>query len=180
MSRIRRLGVATSLAAILIGVIAAPALAKIPYFSVTITPSSPSPGEPITVVVQLWDDPAHTIPASWAPPAEDMDRIFAFVSGDQQVAVDLTLGQDGSYRGSATLAAGSWTLVPFPDAGPLNDPMPGFQGPIAISVASSEISWLPLGTVASAAALAALVVIAAIVGFARRRAAMIEEAPQLG
>lgn len=51
--------------------VATPASAKMPYFSLTITPTSPIAGQPIMIAVRLWQDAAHSIPARFAPVALD-------------------------------------------------------------------------------------------------------------
>ena len=47
---------AAALAAIVSGSGANPVAAKIPYFSVDITPTTPIAGEPILIVVRFWTD----------------------------------------------------------------------------------------------------------------------------
>jgi hypothetical protein len=88
------------------------------------------------VVVRLWNDPAHTLPADWALPGEVLDEMVAFQSEDAEVRVNQWQFEDGSYRGTVTLPAGSWTLVPFPDGAGAREPIPGFQAPIAVTVSA--------------------------------------------
>jgi hypothetical protein len=164
MSLMRRLPAALVIAAALLAFGVGLAAAKVSYFSVEVTPKAPSAGEPVTVVVRLWNDPAHTIPADWAPPEEVMDDMVAFLSEDQKIGVDLTRAEDRSYRGTATLPAGSWTMVPFPEGARMREPVPGFQTPIALTVTAASPSMLPLVVGAAAAAIAAVAVV-----FGRRR-----------
>ncbi|HTE64860.1 MAG TPA: hypothetical protein VK736_01210 [Candidatus Binatia bacterium] len=162
----RRLTAAFATAAACLAFGVGPAAAKVPYFSVELTPPAPSAGEPVTIVVRLWNDPAHTNPADWAPPEEVMDDMVSFRSEDAMVRVDLAQAEDGSYRGTVTLPAGSWTMVPFPDGVELGEPIPGFQAPIALTVTAASPSMLPLVVGATAAAIAA---IAVFLGRRRRR-----------
>jgi hypothetical protein len=151
------------------------AAAKVSYFSVEVTPQAPRAGELITVVVRLWNDPAHTIPADWELPAEVMDDMVAFVSDDQRIGVDLTRAEDGTYRGSATLPAGAWTMVPFPEGARKSEPVPGYQAPIALTVSAASPSMLALviGAIGAAAA-----VVAVLFGRHRRRSHRTQEIRQ--
>jgi hypothetical protein len=160
----RRLPAAFVIAAAFLAFGVGLAAAKVPYFSVEVTPQAPTAGEPVTVVVRLWNDPAHIIPAAWAPPQEVMDEMVAFLSEDQRIDVDLTRAEDRSYRGTATLPAGSWTMVPFPEGARMRKPVPGYQTPIALTVSAASPPMLPLVVGAAAAAIAAVAVV-----FGRRR-----------
>jgi hypothetical protein len=152
------------------------AAAKVPYFSVEVTPQAPTAGEVITVVVRLWNDPAHTIPApaDWALPAEVVDDMIAFVSEDLTIGVDLR-AEDGTYRGSATLPAGSWTMVPFPEGARLHEPVPGYQAPIPLTVSAASPSMLALVVGTTAAAVAA---VAVFLDRRRRRSHVMQEIRQ--
>jgi hypothetical protein len=174
MSHIRRLPAAFVLAATFLAFGVGLAAAKVPYFSVELTPQTPSAGEVITVVVRLWNDPAHTIPADWALPAEVVDDMIAFVSEDQTIGVDLR-AEDGTYRGSATLPAGSWTMVPFPEGARMSEPVPGYQAPIPLTVSAASPSLLALVVGATAAAVAA---VAVFLGRRRRRSHVMQEIRQ--
>jgi hypothetical protein len=175
MSHIRRLPAAFVLA------VAFPAFgvgltaAKVSYFSVEVTPRAPTAGELITVIVRLWNDRAHTIPADWAPPHEALDEMVGFVSDDQVIGVDLTRAEDGTYRGTATLPAGSWTMVPFPDSAGTSEPVPGYQAPIALTVTAASPSMLPLVVGAIGAAGAG---VAVFLSRSRRRSDVTQEIRQ--
>lgn len=160
----RRLPRALALVAALLAFGVGPAAAKVSYFSVDVTPPAPTAGEPITVVVRLWNDPSHTLPADWALPHEVMDEMVAFQSEDAEVRVDLALLEDGSYRGTVNLHAGSWTMVPFPDGVGLGEPIPGFQAPIAVTVSAPSPWFTPLALAATLTGVGALAVV-----FGRRR-----------
>jgi hypothetical protein len=175
LSSIRRLPAAFALAMALLAVGAAPAAAKFPYFSVELTPPAPSAGEPVTVVVRLWNDPDHTIPADWAPPDEVMDDMLAFLREGEKVGVELTRAADGSYRGTVTLPAGALTMVPFPERAGRGEPIPGFQAPIALTVMAPSPSILPPVVVAGGAGIAALAV---VVGRRRQRSPLAREIRQ--
>jgi hypothetical protein len=175
MSVLRRLSAAVALAAALLAFVVGPAAAKVSYFSIDVMPPAPTAGEPVTVVVRLWNDPAHTLPADWALPDEVMDEMVAFQSEDAEVRVALTQFEDGSYRGTVTLPAGSWTMVPFPDGVGLGEPIPGFQTPIAVTVSAPSPWFTPL---ALAATLAGAGAIAAVFGRRRQRSPRAQEARQ--
>jgi len=176
MSLMRRLPAAFAIAAVFLAFGVGLAAAKVPYFSVEVTPQAPSAGEVITVVVRLWNDPAHTIPApaDWALPAEVVDEMVAFVSEDQTIGVDLR-AEDGTYRGSATLPAGSWTMVPFPEGARMSEPVPGYQAPIALTVSAASPSMMALVVGAMGAAIAG---VAIFLGRRRRRANLTQEIRQ--
>jgi hypothetical protein len=174
MSLMRRLLAAFALAAAFLAFGVGLAAAKVPYFSVEVTPQAPTAGEVITVVVRLWNDPAHTIPADWALPAEVVDDMIAFVSEDQTIGVDLR-AEDGTYRGSATLPAGSWTMVPFPEGARMSEPVPGYQAPIPLTVSAASPSMLALVVGAMGAAIAG---VAIFLGRRRRRANLTQEIRQ--
>jgi hypothetical protein len=172
----RRLPAAFVIAAAFLAFGVGLAAAKVSYFSVEVTPQAPSAGEPVTVVVRLWNDPAHTIPADGAPPEEVLDEMVAFHSEDAEVRVDLWRKfEDGSYRGTVTLPAGSWIMVPFPDGVGPREPIPGFQTPIAVTVSAPSPWFTPL---ALAATIAGVGAIAAVLGRRRQRSPQAQEAPR--
>lgn len=175
MSRMRQLACACAIAAALAVFVGGPAAAKVSYFSIEVTPPAPTAGEPVTVVVRLWNDPAHTLPADWALPDEVLDEMVAFQSEDAEVRVDLWQFEDGSYRGTVTLPAGSWIMMPFPDGVGPREPIPGFQTPIAVTVSDASPRFTPL---ALAATLAGVGAIAAVFGRRRQRSPRAQEARQ--
>jgi hypothetical protein len=175
MSRMRRLASAFAFAAALLAFVGGPAAAKVSYFSIDVTPPAPMVGEPVTVVVRLWNDPAHTILADWALPHEVLDEMVAFQSEDAEVRVDQWQFEDGSYPGTVTLPAGSWIMVPFPDGVGPREPIPGYQTPIAVTVSAPSPWFTPL---ALAATIAGVGVIAAVLGRRRQRSPQAQEAPR--
>lgn len=107
---------AAAFAAIIAGSGADPVAAKMPFFTVDITPTAPVAGEPILIVVRFWADAGHTsaAPFDWQP---TMDDLLVMRSGGAgaQVAVPLHMREPGRFEATITLHAGAWTLVAFPD-----------------------------------------------------------------
>lgn len=165
----RRSWLAAPAAAVLALVLAAPAAAKMPYFSVEVDPARPNAGEPITVTVRFWDDAEHTQPATWGPQGR-IDDLLAFVPADgtsrEWVFVPLQSVDTTTMRGTVTLPSdGKWTLTPWPRA-PEQPAVPGYPAPLTVDVR-------PTFDPAPAATLGVLGVgwsAAALVAFRRRRA----------
>jgi hypothetical protein len=148
-----------ALVALVLGVGAA--VAKFSYFSVELDPAAPVAGEPVTVIVRLWEDEAHTQPATWWPPEEPVDDLLEFRGSGGRVPVTLTRAGVAEYRAEVTLAEGDWTLYPFPlGRGALDAPPPGYPSPLTVTVASSAADLAPPGAVA--AALLALAILATV------------------
>ena len=163
MNRARSLpfvaAVAAVLAAFVLGV--GVAAAKFPYFSVELDPPSPRPGEPVTVIVRLWDDEAHTQPASWWPSSEPVSDLLEFRGDDGRVPVTLTHADDAKYRGEVVLSEGDWQLFPFPRSGDAPGIHPAaLPSPLAVTVAQPAADLAPFGWVA--ASLAAIAVAAMV------------------
>ena len=108
---------ATGFAALIALSVAGPVSAKMPYFTVELTPAAPRAGEPISVVVRTWDDVQHTIPARFAA-SEVMDGLLvirAAGGGSPDIPVPLRLRKPDRFVGTVTLPAGDWALVAFPN-----------------------------------------------------------------
>lgn len=116
------------------------ASAKMPYFTVEVAPPEPVAGQPIQVVVRLWQDADHTIPAPFeSVPAVMDDLLVLRAAGDRapDIPVPLRLSQlDYRFEGSVSLPAGAWTLVAFPDrSGWATSEVPaGYPDTIALTV----------------------------------------------
>jgi hypothetical protein len=127
-------------AALLLAFAASPVLAKFPPFSVELDPAQPVAGQPVTVVVHLWDDAEHT-KASTFPIEGEIPGMLEFRPVDgagPEAAVPVTLRHITGNRleGSVTLAAGQWRLVAFPHGSGASEELPpGYPGPIALAVA---------------------------------------------
>lgn len=115
--------------------------AKMPYFSIAIDPEPPVAGEPATVLLNLWQDVAHTQPASM--PVSSLPRLIALRSEarttpDINPILDLDEAS-GTYRAEVIFpVAGRWTLVAFPDRTGWSSPVvgPGYPDTISITVVS--------------------------------------------
>lgn len=91
-------------------------LAKMPFFSVEILPAAPTAGEPAVVVVQMWADADHTVPAGWnIGPTMNNLLVIRSSDGKESIRVGLTAVDADRYEGTITLPAGRWRLVAFPD-----------------------------------------------------------------
>ena len=154
-------------AAALLGlVLVTPASAKVPHFTVEVDPQAPVAGEPITVTVRFWDDPAHTQPATWEPHGS-IDDMLAFVPADGEssdwVFVPLKPSGDDTLRGTVTLpSSGRWELIAWPNE-QIGLP-PGYPLPVVVDVV---VSMDPAPLAAGAIGIASVVALLALV---RRRA----------
>ena len=107
---------ATALAAVVAGSGVEPVVAKIPHFTVDVTPAEPVAGEPIQIVVRFWADPDHTSAALFDGQLT-MDDLLAIRADDgaAEVSVLLELREPGRFEATLTLEAGDWTIVAFPE-----------------------------------------------------------------
>jgi hypothetical protein len=145
----RRLPTVALLATLLVLVSAGPVAAKMPYFSVEVSPAQPLAGVPFEVVVRTWNDAEHTQPAAWDLPidgvlvlrrAEDADVRFG------SIPVPLRLVTADEYRATVEIAeAGDWVLVAFPDrSGWSTSVVPeGYPDRIPIRVATPQERLAP-------------------------------------
>lgn len=113
----RRIATAMGVAACIALFATAPVLAKMPYFSVEITPLEPVAGDPVLITVRTWQDPAHTVPEPFDAP--DLNGLLVLRStndGTPSIGIALDADAPGRFEGTVTLpTAGEWTLVAFPD-----------------------------------------------------------------
>lgn len=122
---------------------APPASAKVPPFTVDITPESPTAGEEFEVTVRFWDDSAHTRPAAW-PDTRRFDDFLLMrpagprVASAEAISIDLLRDEVGVYRAAVVLpSSGRWNVctratLPCAAAGP--GPVPGYPGRLEITV----------------------------------------------
>ena len=85
-------------------------LGKMPWHEVEVAPTEPVAGEPLTVVVRFWDDPAHTRPSTWWPDS-DHGGSLELEGPAGRVPLTLTRTRDATFRAEVTLAEGTWRLV---------------------------------------------------------------------
>jgi len=112
--------VATAIAAL---VLANPADAKFPFFTVEIQPANPTPGQPAHVVVRTWRDADHT-QSEELPGPDAVPNLFCIApAGTQRGSaphcdgemVSVTRTGPATYEGAVTFPSpGHWEIVPFP------------------------------------------------------------------
>ncbi|MGH2926503.1 MAG: hypothetical protein ACRDK1_11110 [Solirubrobacterales bacterium] len=156
---------AAGLAALIALSFAAPVSAKMPYFTVEITPAAPHAGEPISVVVRTWEDAQHTIAAGFTA-VEGMGGLLVIRSaggGSDDIPVPLEMRAPDQFEGAVTLPAGEWTLITFPNrAGWATAEVPvGYPDAIAIAVrgAGPGLAQIVALGVGIAAAVLAIIVL---------------------
>jgi hypothetical protein len=111
-----------------------PAAAKIPFFSVEVSPPDPTDGDVVLVTVLMWEDASHTQPATWSPGPE-IAGLLEFRSDAGRVPITLHRLGDATYRAEVTLAAGTWRLVAFPLGVARTDvPGEGYATPVRVTV----------------------------------------------
>ena len=141
-----------------------PTAAKIPFFSVEVSPPDPTDGEVVLVTVRMWDDPSHTQPSTWSEPI--IPDLLEFQGDAGRIPITLHRLDDATYRAEVTLAAGSWRLVAFP-MGVARSVVPAEGYPTPIRVTVSERWDLSAGAVMAVAG--ALGIVALLVGRQVRR-----------
>jgi hypothetical protein len=121
----------------------APADAKMPYFDVTVTPPSPIAGEPTLIVLRMWQDATHRIPAQFEPVT--LDRLLVLrpeEAGWSDISVSLRYQPDrGDYRATVVIpSVGEWKLVAFPDRSGWSSPQvpAGYPDAITLNVRSGS------------------------------------------
>ena len=143
-----------------------PVAAKIPYFSIEVSPADPVDGDAVVIVVRMWDDPAHSLPATWSP-GPTIDGLLEVQGPGGRVPVTLVQVDDVTYRAEVTLAAGTWQIVPFPDLnGGAGAPHPRPTITVGVPVADAPSSAAP--AIAAGGAMG-LVAVALLVGWPLRR-----------
>ena len=141
-----------------------PTAAKIPFFSVEVSPPDPAEGEVVLVTVRMWDDPSHTQPSTWSEPV--IADLLEFQGDTGRISITLHQMDDATYRAEVTLAAGSWRLVAFP-MGVARSVVPAEGYPTPVRVTVSERWDLSAGAVAAVAG--ALGIVGLLVGRQVRR-----------
>lgn len=128
-------------AALVTVLVATPASAKMPYFSVTITPANPIAGQPITIAVRLWRDAAHRVPARFA--TLNLDRLLILRSvepGPSDMPILLRYEADpDEYRATVIVPSdGEWHVVAFPNRSGWSSPQvpAGYPDTISLTVRS--------------------------------------------
>lgn len=129
------------LAALVTVLVATPASAKMPYFSLTITPANPIAGQPIVIAVRLWQDATHSIPAGFALAALDRLLILRPVQrGHSDIPVSLRYEADpDEYRATVIVpSSGEWHVVAFPDRSGWSSPQvpSGYPDTMSLTVRS--------------------------------------------
>jgi hypothetical protein len=156
-----RFAAAMSLVVMLLAV-ASPALAKVPWSSVEMTPPNPVASEPFVVVIHFWDGASRTEPSTSWPDHGGGRLEFQGVAGQVPVAPIAT--GVGTFRAELTLPEGTWRLVAiqrFSEA----------SGPADVEVATVTVSAAPFGTVPIGAAAVGVAVLATGAIWRRRRSA---------
>lgn len=112
-----------------------PAAAKVPYFSVEVSPSDPVEGDAVVVVLRMWDDAAHTRPPTWTDEFEVELGLLEFRGDSGIVPVTFQRFDEGAYRAEVTLGAGTWQVVPFPQwGGDMIASSEGYSAPASVTV----------------------------------------------
>jgi len=123
-------------------VVAQPAAAKVPYFTVELQPAVPVPGAAATVVVRTFADSARTVPTEFAglttfprlfcayPPGAKATRPGSCTGG---VWIDVQRSAADTLTGMVVFpSAGTWTLISFPEVvGAIG---PGYPDRISVPV----------------------------------------------
>ena len=151
----RRLRSTVEVGVLAIALLALPAvaLAKMPYFSVEVSPSEPTVGRPIVVEVRLWGDAGHVLAGredesamSFAEASPVIDGVLvARADGSPDVAVTLRRAGLDTYQGTLWLPAGGWTLIAFPDRSDWATPSvpPGYPDDISFTVSAAAEYAIP-------------------------------------
>jgi hypothetical protein len=127
------------------------AAGKFPYFSVDLEPASPRPWEPVTIIVRLWEDAAHTKPATWYALKGPIEDLIEFHGDAGRIPVTLVPAGVAEYRAEVVLSEGDWQLVSFPlGRGALGVHPEGYPSSLTVSVASPQADLAQMGVVAAA------------------------------
>ena len=130
-----------SVAALLLAV--GPVAAKIPYFTIEVSPADPVGGDAVVIVVRMWDDAQHRQPATWSV-GPTIDGLLELRGPSGRIPLTLVGLDDVTYRAEVTLTAGTWQLVSFPDMnGGAGIPYPRVTVTVGSPVADSASSAAP-------------------------------------
>lgn len=136
--RARRIAIAMGVGACMALFATAPVLAKVPYFSVEITPREPVAGEPILITVRTWQDLAHTVSEPFdVPHLNGLLVLRSMDDGTPSIGIALVAVAPGRFQGTVTVpTAGEWILVAFPDRSGWSSPeVPsGYPDTITVTV----------------------------------------------
>jgi hypothetical protein len=132
---------------------AAPALAKFPYFTLEVETTVPVQGEPITLTVRTYEDAQHTVSADWFPGAPGgllaMIPADGVAAGAHPIPVHLKKDGPGTYSGFVIIdRPGRWILRAFPDRSgwATTELSAGYPSDIALEVRSlaPDLGFVPL------------------------------------
>jgi hypothetical protein len=133
-----------------------PAAAKMPYFSVEVSPPHPVDGDVILVTVAMWDDADHTQPATWSEP--EIPGLLEFRGEAGRIPITLHRLDGASYGAEVALPAGSWRLVAFPMGVAISGE--GDPTPVRVTV-SERFDFSPGAAIGVAGALCILALLVA-------------------
>jgi hypothetical protein len=147
-----------SVAAVLLAV--GPVAAKIPYFTIDVSPADPVDGDVVVITMHMWDDAGHTQPATWSP-GLTLDGLIELRGPSGRVQLTLVQLDDVTYSAEVTLSAGTWRVVAFPGgmagAG-YPQPLTVTVGSLAADSAGSAARGIAAGGALGVAAVALLLV----------------------
>lgn len=154
---------------------------KVPYFSIDVTPAEPRVGDTVIVVVRMWDDARHTVPATWWP-EPTVEGLLEARGPAGRVPITLSRVDAATYRAEITLSEGTWRLVPFPRAGGgtvVGAAAEGYPAPMTVTV-TSPASAVSTPLLAAGIAFVAVAVVAAWRLSPARRLAGAARSPSAG
>ncbi|HEV8489193.1 MAG TPA: hypothetical protein VGQ58_05345 [Candidatus Limnocylindrales bacterium] len=173
---------ATGLAAMIAMTAAGLASAKMPYFTIEVVPDSPTADEPVLIVVRMWADVDHTVPADWdAGPTMDDLLVLRSSDGKGSIPVGLRLVGPDRYEATITLPSGDWRLVAFPDrSGWITAEVPaGYPDSIALAVRERgpDLSAVAIPLAATALVLLGAYSLSRLRSAALTRSSSVDETP---
>jgi len=145
-----------------------PVAAKMPFFSIELTPSDPRDGDVIVIVVRLWDDVEHTVPAMWwrHPTLEALIEAWGPTG---RVPITLMRLDDATFHAEVKLSKGTWRLVTFPGpGGAVGSVGDGYPGPMTLTVGPAAPDGAGVAIAAGGAVSVATIALL-VRGSARRR-----------
>lgn len=108
------------LAVVFIGTVERAAFAKMPYYSIEISPQHPVAGEIATVTVRWWSDSEHTVPTEFIALAGWDDFLHVYKKGEwapgkKGIPIRFRLNSNGIEEGQVVVPqAGEWEIVVLP------------------------------------------------------------------
>jgi hypothetical protein len=162
------LGLGTMSAVLLV---ASPAAAKLPPYTIELSTHDPVVGEAIDVTVRFWDDRQHTDRARW-PDLHGFDAFLwavpfepgeGFLGLGGAISIDVRRVRPGVYRGEVALPeAGRWALCPWSTSPcPASGPARGYPGRIELlaGAAPSPAAVVPAPSTGNGATVPVTVVV---------------------